>query len=247
MGFLDTLARIPKILEANINDALDRAQDPQKMAKQMLVDYKRNLADVKESLAEVMADLDVAEKKWKDAQYNVDRKAAAAQAAVNAGNLEDAKVLIASKQQAEVTAAELKKNHDILTSQVNQMKAGYNKLVSDLDILQQRADTAAAKMQLAKTTEKMSKATAMASATKITDSFSQLEAAAERRLAKANAMVELDSHVETADEIQARYEKSPASPSVEAELRAMMAAAGTSTDAQAGQQVTGTFTGTLTR
>ena len=245
MGFLETLARIPKILEANINDALDKAQDPQKMAKQLLVDYKRNLADVKEALAEVMADLDVAENKWKDAQVNVQRKTAAAMAAVQAGNQDDARTLIAAKQQAEVTAGELKKNYDTLVAQVNQMKAGYNKMVQDMDILQQRADIAAAKIQVAKTTEKMSKATQMASASKITDSFAQLEAQADRRLAKANAMAELDSHVETADEIQAKYERSATSPSVEAELASMMAAMGQSAAPTTGQQVTGTFTGTV--
>jgi len=46
MGLADTLGRIPKILEANINALLDRCEDPAKMIDQLLIDYNRDLADV---------------------------------------------------------------------------------------------------------------------------------------------------------------------------------------------------------
>ena len=39
MGLADTLARIPKILEANINAMLDKLEDPSKMIDQLLIDY----------------------------------------------------------------------------------------------------------------------------------------------------------------------------------------------------------------
>ena len=55
MGLADTLGRIPKILEANINALLDRCEDPAKMIDQLLIDYKRDLADVKRDTAAVMA------------------------------------------------------------------------------------------------------------------------------------------------------------------------------------------------
>lgn len=63
MGLADTLGRIPKILEANINALLDRCEDPAKMIDQLLIDYKRDLADVKRDTAAVMADVKLAEKK----------------------------------------------------------------------------------------------------------------------------------------------------------------------------------------
>ena len=61
MGLMDTLGRIPKILEANINAILDKCEDPAKMIDQLLIDYKRDLADVKKDTAAVMADVKLAE------------------------------------------------------------------------------------------------------------------------------------------------------------------------------------------
>ena len=62
MGLIETLGRIPKIMEANVNALLDKCEDPKKMIDQTLIDYKRNLAEVKQSTTEVMANLNLAKK-----------------------------------------------------------------------------------------------------------------------------------------------------------------------------------------
>lgn len=226
MSFLDTIARIPKILEANVNSLLDKAEDPAKMIDQMLVDYKRNLADVKRDLTDVMANLDLAKKELDEAEAKVARYTTAAQNAVNAGNMDDARKLISTKQSAEVTRDSLKKNYEACLQNCNTMKAGYNKLVSDIDELEQRRDAAKAKISLAKATQKMGEATSMVSANKAADSFAKYEQMADKALARANAAIELDSQVETADQLAAKYAGAGVDTSVEAELQAMLAKAG---------------------
>lgn len=225
MGFLDTIARIPKILEANVNSLLDKCEDPVKMIDQLLVDYKRNLGDVKKDLAEVMANLNMAEKELKEQEEKVAKYANAAQAAVNAGNLDDARQLLASKQAAEATRDSLKQNYDVCLQNCNTMKAGYNKLVQDIEVLEQKRDTAKAKMSMAKAQEKINSATSIAKASKVSDSFAKYEEKADKALARANAMLELDSNIETADQLANKYNIGGSSPSVEAELQAMMAKA----------------------
>lgn len=223
MSFLDTIARIPKILESNVNALLDKCEDPAKMIDQMLVDYKRNLADVKRDLTDVMANLDLAKKELDEAEAKVQRYTAAAQNAANAGNLDDARKLISNKQSAEVTRDSLKKNYDIALQNCNTMKAGYNKLVSDIEELEQRRDAAKAKISLAKATQKMGEASSMVNANKAADSFAKYEQMADKALAKANAAIELDSQVETADQLAAKYAGAGVDSSVEAELQAMLA------------------------
>lgn len=226
MSFLDTIARIPKILESNVNAMLDKCEDPAKMIDQMLVDYKRNLADVKRDLTEVMANLDLAKKELDEAENNIKRFETAAQNAVNAGNMDDARTLISSKQTAEVTRDSLKKNYDMALQNCNTMKAGYNKLVNDIEMLEQKRDAAKAKLSLAKAQEKMNKTSSITNASKVADSFSKYEAMADKALARANAAMELDSQVETADQLAAKYAGAGVDSSVEAELAAMMAKAG---------------------
>lgn len=221
MGLIETLGRIPKILEANINDILDKCENPEKMMNQMLVDAKRDLAAVKKDTATVMADMKLAEDKWKEAQADVDRKQKAAEAAIMAGNEEDARKLLAAKQAAEVTCGTLKKNYDVCVNNANQMKAGYNKLVDNIAILEQRAATAKAQMNIAKAQTKVHDATARANSTKISDSFAKYEEKAQRALAEANALTELDEQVETAEQIMQKYENSGSTPAVDAELAAL--------------------------
>ncbi len=84
MGLMDTLGRIPKILEANINAILDKCEDPAKMIDQLLIDYKRDLADVKKDTAAVMADVKLAEKKLSDCDASIARKQQAAENALKA-------------------------------------------------------------------------------------------------------------------------------------------------------------------
>ena len=53
MGMLD---RFADIVKANVNDLLDRAEDPAKMVDQYLRDLTESLAEVKRETAGVMAE-----------------------------------------------------------------------------------------------------------------------------------------------------------------------------------------------
>ena len=50
------LSRFGDIMKANINDLLDKCEDPEKMIDQSLRDLNQNLAEVKKETAGVMAD-----------------------------------------------------------------------------------------------------------------------------------------------------------------------------------------------
>ena len=53
MGILD---RVGTLIRANINDLLDRAEDPEKMIKQLLQDMENQLIQVKTQVAAAIAD-----------------------------------------------------------------------------------------------------------------------------------------------------------------------------------------------
>ncbi len=226
MSFMETLGRIPKILEANVNALLDKCENPEKMINQMLVDAKRDLVEVKKSTAEVMADMEIAKKRLDEANESIARKEKAAEAAIVAGNEDDARTLLASKQQAEVSRDQLKKNYEICVNNANQMKAAYNKLVNDIDTLEQRATVAKSQFKMAEAQENIQKVTAKAGSTKIADSFARYEEKAQRALAEASAAAELDAQIETADQIMQKYENSGSNPSVDNELAALKAKLG---------------------
>ncbi len=57
------LERVTTLLRANLNDLIDRAQDPEKMLKQLILDMENQLLQVKTQVAIAMADQHVLEKK----------------------------------------------------------------------------------------------------------------------------------------------------------------------------------------
>lgn len=223
MAWLETLGRIPKILESNVNAILDKCQDPEKMSKQMIVDYTNQLAKVRDALGELMADLDKAKNDYDSAEKRVTQLNMAAMRAVQANDRSSAETIVAEKQKAEVARNDYKNIYEQLLQQCNQMKAGYNKLVSDLDTLKATADRTATKNHMAKAVEHSSKAMNGMQTGRLTDSFAKMEEQADRRLAKANALRDIDSQVSDADEIIARY-SAGAGPDVSAEVDALFAA-----------------------
>jgi len=60
MGLLE---RVSTLIRANINDVIDRAEDPEKMIKQVILDMENQLLQVKTQVAISMADLHLLQKK----------------------------------------------------------------------------------------------------------------------------------------------------------------------------------------
>src|ERR1700744_4018203 len=57
------LERVGTLLRANLNDLIDRAEDPEKMVKQIILDMENQLMQVKTQVAIGIADLHLLEKK----------------------------------------------------------------------------------------------------------------------------------------------------------------------------------------
>lgn len=226
MGLKDTLARIPKILEANLNALLDKAEDPAKMIDQLMVDYKRDLADVKRDTAAVMADVKMAEKKLADCDADIARKQKAAENALKAGQEDDARTLLAAKQTAEVTRESLLANLALAQKNADMMQEGYNRLVRNIEELEQRRDAAKAKIAMAKAQDQINKTAAKANSTISLDAFNTYEEKADRMLAEANAAAELDAETVTAESLTDKYASAKDSASVDDELAALKAKLG---------------------
>ena len=77
----DILGRIGTILRANINDAIDGAEDPQKMIDQYVRDYTNDIAEAEQAVAQSVGNLRLAEEDLRRAQADVDDWGSKAQAA----------------------------------------------------------------------------------------------------------------------------------------------------------------------
>ncbi|HYG99579.1 MAG TPA: PspA/IM30 family protein [Terriglobales bacterium] len=60
------LERVSTLIRANLNDLVDRAEDPEKMIKQVILDMRNQLMQVKTQVAIAIADQHLLEKKQKE-------------------------------------------------------------------------------------------------------------------------------------------------------------------------------------
>jgi len=96
MGILD---RFTSIVKANINELLDKAEDPQKMVDQYLREMTESLAEVREATAGVMAEERRCKKLVDENNAEMEKYEELARKALVAGNEADARVFLAKKQE----------------------------------------------------------------------------------------------------------------------------------------------------
>lgn len=225
MGILD---RFTTIVKANINELLDRAEDPAKMVDQYLVDLTESLAEVKQETAGVMAE-EARTKRSADAnKAEVDRMESLARKALQAGNEDDARVFLGKKQSLEAAGAELAKAYEAAHANAEKMRQMHDKLVSDIEDLKQRRETIKAKMAVAKTQEKVAGYSAGADkAEGAIEAFNRMEAKADRMLDTADAMAELNEEpVDEVAALEAKYADATSDAAVDDELARLKAEMG---------------------
>ncbi len=222
MGIFD---RISSILKANVNDMLDKAEDPAKMVDQTLRELNQDLLEVKRETASVMADEQSALRKLNEAKATVARCDAAAMNALKSGKEDDARAIIAEKNNAEASVASLQQAYDAAHANSEKMRAAHDKLVKDIDTLEARKDGIKAKLKVAKTQEHINKVTASDKAAGSISAFNKWEEKANRALDAANAEADLNKGDTTAQDLVAKYENN-SSADVDEELAAMKAKIG---------------------
>ena len=76
------MERVATLVRANLNDLLDKAEDPEKMLKQLILDMQNQLLQVKTQVAIAIADQHLLMKKQEEHKENADRWMKKAQLAV---------------------------------------------------------------------------------------------------------------------------------------------------------------------
>lgn len=222
MGILDRFATIVK---ANVNELLDKAEDPAKMVDQYLVDLTESLAEVKQETAAVMAE-EARTKRSVDANAEeVARMEGLARKALAAGNEDDARVFLAKKQKLEAAGSEMAKAADAARANAEKMRQMHDKLVGDIEELKSCRETIKAKMAVAKTQEKVAGFTSGADkAESAIEAFNRMEEKADKMLDTADAMAELSEEpVDDAAALEAKYADAASDAAVEDELARLKA------------------------
>ena len=132
------LERVSTLVRANLNDLIDKAEDPEKMIKQVILDMQNQLLQVKTKVAIAIADQHLLEKKQKE---NADKIAEWMRKAELAVDKKEDDLARASLQRVE----SFRELSDNFAQQVTDQKAQVENLKSALRQLEQKLTEAEAK------------------------------------------------------------------------------------------------------
>lgn len=134
------LERVATLVRANLNDLIDKAEDPEKMIKQVILDMQNQLLQVKTQVAISIADQHVLEKKLKENEEAEAQWQSRAEMAVDRKDDALARAALERAMGYQSMAQSFRQQVEDQKAQVENLKTALLKLQQKLDEAQSKSD-----------------------------------------------------------------------------------------------------------
>ncbi|MBQ9110854.1 MAG: PspA/IM30 family protein [Oscillospiraceae bacterium] len=219
-------SRISDIFKSNVNDLIDRAEDPEKMVKQIIIDMQKELNKSTQALGKAVASERMAEKQYNDAARKSADWEAKAKAALASGNTDLAKRALQQKVKADQDTANYKEMYETISEQTDAIRAQVETLKSKLEEAKSRQAMLIARSQMADTQKNLAQSIGGIDTSSSFDKFTRMEEKVARKEAEAEAFAEIaGSNGVSSDEMET-FEQLQTNAKVDSELQRLMAEMG---------------------
>lgn len=212
MGLFD---RVSRLVRANINDTISKAEDPEKILEQAIIDMQEDLVQLRQAVATAIASQKRTQQQQSQAQSEADNWQRRAQLALQKGDENLAREALSRKKVQAETATALKTQLDQQSGTVDTLKRNLIALEGKIseaktkkDMLKARASAAKANEQLQKTVGSLGTSSAMGAFERMEEKVLQMEARSQAAAELAGADLEsqfaqLESGSDVDDELAA--------------------------------------------
>ncbi len=218
---MGVFSRLSDILKSNINDLLDKAEDPEKMVKQIIIDMQKELTTATQNLGKAKASERLAQKKMDDAVKVAAGWEAKAKAALSQGNQDLAKQALAKKVRADEEVATYTEMYESISTQTDAIEDQVEVLKAKLDEAKSRQAMLIARSQMADTKKALAKSQGGFDGASALEKFDRMEEKIQRKEAEADAFAEIGGGGD-ADLIES-FDQIEKDAKVDAELARLMA------------------------
>ena len=212
--------RLSDIIKANINEMLDKAEDPEKMVKQIIIEMQTELTKATQNYGKAKASERLAEKRYLEAQKQSQGWENKAKAALSQGNQELAKAALAKKVKCDEDVENYKEMYDSISNQTEAIGDQVEILKSKLDEAKSRQAMLIARSQMADTQKSLAKSAGGFDGNSALEKFNRMEEKIERKEAEAAAFSEIAGVDNELDDTFAQLETDS---KVDSELARLMA------------------------
>jgi phage shock protein A len=190
MGIFD---RIKTVISSNINDALSKAENPEKMLNQMLIDMNEQMIESKKAVAMAIADEKKLERETGENRVKADEWEKKAMLAVRAGRDDLAKEALLRKQEHEGYAAQLDTQWKAQKESVEKLKESLRTLQTKIEEASRKKNILIARAKRAEAQEKINKTMSSLAGNKSAfDTFERMSRKVDEIEARAEAHKELE-------------------------------------------------------
>ncbi|HEY2433426.1 MAG TPA: PspA/IM30 family protein [Vicinamibacterales bacterium] len=196
------LERVATLIRANLNDLIDRAEDPEKMIKQVIVDMENQLLQVKTQVAISMADHHLLQKKQAEQADKAAEWMRKAELAVDKGQDDLARAALERYQSFTKMADSYSQQIADQKQQVDALRRALEQLDQKLVEARQKSDVLIAQHRRARALERASDAQLVMTGTGPAAGFDRMQ----RKVMHSEAVSQAKSAL-VADDVDRRFEQ----------------------------------------
>ncbi len=189
MGIFD---RFKRVVKSNLNDMISKAENPEKMLNQLIVDMNQQLIESKKAVASAIADEKRLERELGQNRAQGQEWERKAMLAVRAGKDDLAKEALLRKQEYEGYTTQYQSQFDAQHQAVEKLKEALRGLQQKIEEAQRKKNLLVARAKRADAQKKIQQTIGGMSDTSAFDVFDRMAAKVDQIEAEADAMGELD-------------------------------------------------------
>lgn len=198
--------RISDVFKANINDLINKAEDPEKMLNQMIIDMNEHLIEAKKGVASAIADEKRLERQMLENKSKASEWEQKAMLAVKAGKDDLAKQALVRKQEYDGYAKELQPQWEAQNKATSTLKEQLKLLQNKIDEASRKKNILIARAKRADTTKKIQQTMGNLADNSAFSVFDRMSEKVDKIEAEADALTELSNVGQDAD-LDAQFKK----------------------------------------
>lgn len=198
--------RLSTVLKSNINDAISKAEDPEKMLTQLLIDMGEQYNKAKSEVARAIADEKKLKREYETQIQKVQEWTKKAEMAVNAGNDTLALEALKRKSEYEGIATRYQKEWESQKVATDNLKASLKGLSDKIEEAKRKKNLLIARAKRAEAQKSIHNTMAGLNDTSVFDTFNRIGDKVDSLEYEADAAVELDN-LSQKDDLESQFDE----------------------------------------
>ncbi|MCD8369518.1 MAG: PspA/IM30 family protein [Clostridiales bacterium] len=210
--------RMAMIAKSNVNDLIDRFEDPEKMVDQAILDAKTEYGKVKKESLAVLANETTTKKDLDRLNAEANKWHGIAASALKAGNEGDARTALSKENDLRDQAATQKITYEAAKAAADKLREKLKEMENEISEMEKRSAQIKAMAVTAKATNAANRVSERGINRGAFEAFDRMESKAKQQLAEAEALESLNRNTGDAEERDLEKKYSSGTPGVDEAL-----------------------------